>query len=275
MSTKRIFGIIFSVLSFALIIWALIRITSFAGQLHSWSPPFAKYEIITIVVGGIGLILLIIGLIFIFSNNKNTLVNPSNPKIETQSQQGTLNVKISAQQVSEASKDAIEVSKSFMSDPVGGISNVYLKLGETKSLSVGILFLIITIVVFVIGSSLNNSPFFMGLFSVLFMLCILFISLFVSRGFLNGKGTIHSDIFITGLSLLPLSILILVSSLMNVSFGWGFFAYLSFGLTFTTLIMFSCLTKIYQYSESKSSILIAIILFLAINSLNVVFKIYY
>jgi len=275
MSAKKIFGIIFSVLSLGLIIWTVTRMTSIAGQLHSWSPPFEKYETVTIIVGVVGLILLIIGLIFLFSKDKIQQNNASLPNTTSQSQHEVTNVKISAQQVSEASKDALEVSKSFMSDPVGGLANVYLKLGEAKSLSVGILFMVITVILFVIGFILANSPFLSGVLSILFMLAIVFVSLAVSRGMFNGKGTINSDILITGLSLLPFSILIFVSSLVDVSYVWGFFAYLSFGLTYTILILFSGFTKIYQFSESKSSIFIAVILFLVLNAVNIVFKIIY
>jgi len=160
-----------------------------------------------------------------------------------------------------------------MSDPVGGLASVYLRLGEAKSLSVGILFMVITIILFVLGFILANETFLVGVLSILFMLAIVFISLSVSRGMFNGKGTINSDILIAGLSLLPFSVLILVSSLLGVSYGWGFFGYLSFGLTYTILILFSGFTKIYQFSESKSSILIAIILFLVLNAVNIIFKI--
>jgi len=275
MSTKKIFGIIFSVLSLGLIIWTVTRITSFAGQLYSWSPPFEKYEIVTIIVGVVGLILLILGLIFIFSKEKNEPSYSSQPQMPGQSQHEATNVKISAQQVSEASRDAIEVSKSFISDPIGGLANAYSKLGESKSLSVGILFIILTIILFFLGFILKNSNFLGSVLPILLMLAIVFASLSASRVMFNGKGTISSDIFITGLSLLPFSFLILISSLVEVSFGWSFFAYISFGLTYTILILFSGFTKIYQFSESKSSIFIAIILFLVLNAINIVFKIMY
>ncbi|KAF0148030.1 MAG: hypothetical protein FD143_2973 [Ignavibacteria bacterium] len=210
---------------------------------------------------------------FIDKNEVKNQSDSSHQQTPPKSEHEAANVKISAQQVSETSKDAIEVSKSFMSDPVGGLASVYLKLGEAKSLSVGILFMVITIILFVIGFILANSTFLGGILSILFMLAIVFVSLSVSRGMFNGKGTINSDILITGLSLLPFSVLIFVSSLVGVSYGWGFFAYLSFGLTYTILILFSGFTKIYQFSESKSSIFIAIILFLVLNAVNIVFKI--
>jgi len=233
------------------------------------------------LVGNVILSILIFAIIggligyFIDKNEVKIQSYPSHQQTSSNSEHEATNVKISSQQVSETSKDAIEVSKSFMSDPVGGLASVYLKLGEAKSLSVGILFTVITVILFVISFILANSTFLVGFLSIIFMLVIVFVSLSVSRGMLNGKGTINSDILITGLSLLPFSILIFISSLLGVSYGWGFFAYLSFGLTYSVLILFSGFTKIYQFSESKSSIFIAIILFLILNAANIVFKMLY
>jgi hypothetical protein len=210
---------------------------------------------------------------FIDKSKVQNQSDSSHQQTPPKSEHDAANVKISAQQVSETSKDAIEVSKSFISDPVGGLASIYLKLGEAKSLSVGILFMVITIILFVIGVLMVNSTFLFGILSILFMLAIVFVSLSLSRGMFNGKGTINSDILITGLSLLPFSVLIFVSSLVGVSSHWGLFAYLNFGLTYSILILFSGFTKIYQFSESKSSILIAVILFLVLNAVNIVFKI--
>jgi hypothetical protein len=58
-------GIIFTVIGGVVLIWVITRFTSFAGQLHSWSPPFAEYEIITLVGAGISVFLIIFGLICI------------------------------------------------------------------------------------------------------------------------------------------------------------------------------------------------------------------
>lgn len=278
MSAKKIFGIIFSVLSLGLIIWTVTRITSFAGQLHSWSPPFEKYEIATIVVGVIGLILLILGLIFLFSKDKNEQSYSSHQQMISKPEQEATNVKISAQQVSDASKeatkDAIEVSKSFMSDPIGGLSNAYIKLGDVKSRGVGILFMVLTLIIFTLGFSMAYphpaTTILKSLFVILIMQLIVFISLFISRSMSNVKGSIDSDIYISGLSLFPFSILVLISGIIGVLSMPGIFAYFCFGLTYTILILFSGLTKIYTFSESKSSIIIAVILFLVLNSINIV-----
>lgn len=61
---KKTLGIILSVLGFAGVIFAYSRVTSLYGQMHTWSPPFTDYEISTIVIGVVAIVLLIIGIIF-------------------------------------------------------------------------------------------------------------------------------------------------------------------------------------------------------------------
>jgi hypothetical protein len=63
MEQAKTMGIIFLVIGGAIGIWAFTRITSFAGQLHSWTPPFTEYEMMTLGGGAIALVLIILGLI--------------------------------------------------------------------------------------------------------------------------------------------------------------------------------------------------------------------
>lgn len=279
MSSKKITGIVLIVISVALIIWAITRITSFAGQLHSWSPPFSDYEVVTLVVGVIALILLIVGILLILWKNKNVSTNTSDSANLEQPKESSINFKSSAHQITEvskeAAKDAVEVSKSFFSDPIGGLSNTFTKLGDIKSRSVGILFIVFTIIIFVIGFSqtISNYNYYSNTFikSILIIIvleAIVFFSLMLSRAALNGQGSINSDFYITGLSLAPFGLLIFISSILGIQSIWSFFAYLCFGITYTVLILFSGLTKIYKFSDSKSSIIIAIILFLLMNIIN-------
>ena len=61
---KKTLGIILSIIGVVGLIFAYTRITSLYGQMHTWSPPFESYEIITITIGAITLILLIVGIVF-------------------------------------------------------------------------------------------------------------------------------------------------------------------------------------------------------------------
>jgi len=60
---SRTLGIILTVIGAAIGVWTFTRVTSLAGQLHTWAPPFTSYEVTTLVGGAIAVALLIVGLI--------------------------------------------------------------------------------------------------------------------------------------------------------------------------------------------------------------------
>ena len=62
--SKKTLGIVLSVVGLAGGLFAYTRITSLYGQMHSWSPPFDGFEISTIIIGVVALVLLIVGIIF-------------------------------------------------------------------------------------------------------------------------------------------------------------------------------------------------------------------
>ncbi len=65
MEQAKTIGIIALVIGGAIGIWVFTRITNFAGQMHSWQPPFTdtEYEMITLGGAAIALVLIIVGLI--------------------------------------------------------------------------------------------------------------------------------------------------------------------------------------------------------------------
>jgi hypothetical protein len=63
-ANKKTLGIVFSVIGLAGGVFAYARLTSLYGQMHSWSPPFDGFEISTILIGIVALVLLIAGIIF-------------------------------------------------------------------------------------------------------------------------------------------------------------------------------------------------------------------
>lgn len=63
MSSRKITGIVCTVLGGMLSLWVIARLSSAAGWKQTWAPPFATYEWVTLVgaVGAAGL--LIVGLL--------------------------------------------------------------------------------------------------------------------------------------------------------------------------------------------------------------------
>ena len=62
---KKTLGIILTVLGGVAVIWTYTRVTSLVGQMHTWTPPFTSYETITIGGGGVALVVLIVGIVFL------------------------------------------------------------------------------------------------------------------------------------------------------------------------------------------------------------------
>lgn len=69
-NNKKVVGIVLTVVGFAIGFWTFSRVTSLVGQMHTFSPPFDQYEIITFFSGGIAILLVIIGLISLVSSQK-------------------------------------------------------------------------------------------------------------------------------------------------------------------------------------------------------------
>lgn len=67
---SKIYGIILCVLGGAAGMWVFARLTSLAGKIHSWEPPFTDYETITIVGAVIAILFLIIGLLSLTTKEK-------------------------------------------------------------------------------------------------------------------------------------------------------------------------------------------------------------
>lgn len=185
----------------------------------------------------------------------------------------TLNIQQMSDISKETAKDAIEVSKSFFADPIGGIYDAYIKVGDRKAKSVGIFFMIISFALLINLRYMSSpdsliSSFVTGSYAFIGLQLVVFMTLIITRLFLSGKGSLSSDIYISGIAIFPFLVMLLVGFIIGAQSYWGNYAYLSIGIVYTTLILFSGLTKIMAFSESKASIIIAVILFLMLNTMN-------
>lgn len=43
-------------------VWVFVRMTSLAGKMHTWSPPFSEYETWTLIAAGVAVLFLLIGI---------------------------------------------------------------------------------------------------------------------------------------------------------------------------------------------------------------------
>ena len=63
MKSAKTIGVVCTVLGGALGLWVITRLSNVAGQMQTWAPPFARYEVVTLTVASAAVLLLIVGLI--------------------------------------------------------------------------------------------------------------------------------------------------------------------------------------------------------------------
>ena len=63
MKEDRTVGIFLMIAGGMLGVWVFMSLTSYAGRLYTWSPPFSEYEVTTLIAGGIAIALVIAGII--------------------------------------------------------------------------------------------------------------------------------------------------------------------------------------------------------------------
>lgn len=176
---------------------------------------------------------------------------------------------VASVRVKAASADAFGAFKSFMGNPVGGLADAYNSLGPGKALGVGITFGIVFAVCMLL-SMYRVVPEFLrptgvgGFLKLVVVAVVPFVALFVAtlavRTVFRGEGTIGSDSFLSGASLLPLGIIALIASILGPS-NWNVIQFLAiFSISITILMLFAGLTRIYKISERMATIAVPIML---------------
>lgn len=168
-----------------------------------------------------------------------------------------------------ASSDAFGAFKTFASDPVGGLSPAYDKLGAGKAMAVGITFgavfaLCIALALYrTLGQFLFHG--FGGFLKILLIAVVPFVALMLSslgvRTIFRGEGEIGTDSYVAGASLLPFGIVAIIMALLGSSLNMNVIYYLSLlSISLTILMLFAGLTRIYKISERMATIAIPLML---------------
>lgn len=171
--------------------------------------------------------------------------------------------------VKAASTDALGAFKTFASDPVGGLSPAYDKLGSGKAMAVGITFgvvfaLCMSLAIYrTIGQFLF--PGFGGFMKILLIAVVPFVALMLAglgvRTIFRGEGEIGTDSYIAGASLLPFGIVAILMALLGSSLNLNVIYFLGLlSISLTILMLFSGLTRIYKISERMATIAIPLML---------------
>lgn len=171
--------------------------------------------------------------------------------------------------VQTAFKDGWQAARVFGLNPTGGLLPAFAKLDKQRAIAVSILYGVIFDLCFSLGMGLflwRSGKLSLGYFLVLIIIGIIpFINLTVASGFarviFRSAGSFSGDLFIAGASLLPLALLVLITAILNY---WALGAIIGvFAISYMMLTLYAGCNQISNISESKSALIIPIMLLLA------------
>jgi hypothetical protein len=177
-----------------------------------------------------------------------------------------------AEKVKAASTDALGAFKVFWANPVGGLAPAYESLGPSRALAVGITFG----VVFALCALFGMYRFVSGMFGAygggmgvggFLKLVVIVIVPFVSvaaacaaiRMVFGGSGSLGTDCFIGGASLLPFAVVALLQALLGPGDYQTIMIVALFAVCITILMLFTGLTRVYKISERSATLAVPLI----------------
>jgi len=173
--------------------------------------------------------------------------------------------------VTKTANDAWAALKSLGLDPVGGLLQTYQTLGPVRALSVGVAFGLAFAVFFVLAAykipQIDMIPATKGLSGFLKILVVgftPFLSLttacVIGAKVGNGKGDLACKSFISGVSLLPLLIVSLISAVIGIGNIEVSLILFTVAICITVMILFNGLTRIEELSDKAASYIVPLML---------------
>jgi curved DNA-binding protein CbpA len=173
------------------------------------------------------------------------------------------------QSAAEVPLDAWRVSRAVAFNPMGSLLPSFAKLNRSRAIAIGLLFAILFDVCFVIGiaitwqayDDLGPAPILklIGLGAISFI--NLAIASLLMRLILRGHGSVAGDCFIAGMTLLPLSLIILLNGLLPIPVVIVLGA---FTFCYTVLTLYSGCSQISNLSEGQSALAVPIMLLIVL-----------
>jgi hypothetical protein len=173
-----------------------------------------------------------------------------------------------ADKVKAASTDALNAFKKFAVNPVGGLLSVYESLDKQRAMTVGIVFgavFVLCLILGIIFTALRfTRPGVVDILRTLIMGVVVFFSIVGASAFarkvFGGAGSIESDCFIGGASLLPMGLFALLASLIGFV-GFEIITVLFvFAMCYTVLILYTGCTQISQIPDSRAALAVSAML---------------
>ncbi len=162
--------------------------------------------------------------------------------------------------------NSIFAFKSFALNPTGGLLPAFASLDKHQATSVGVMFAVVANFCFVSGIYLGwrdllNDP---SIYKLIMVGVVPFVSLSIvsaiARGIFGRNGSLAGDIFLAGASLLPVSFLILISSISK-SLPSNTLPILSVFIScYTILMLYSGCTQISNLPEKAAVFVVPVML---------------
>lgn len=179
------------------------------------------------------------------------------------------------EQVKETMDAALTTAKALGLDPVGGLLKAYQALGATRSLGVGLAFglvfsLLVVLTVYKIGfmEMFIGKSGVTGFLKVMVIGFTLFFSLsiacLIGEKIGRGKGNFSSNCFISGVALLPIGIVSLISTLIGYENFEVTFILATISICMLVMILFAGLTRIGELSDKVASYIVPLMLIVSV-----------
>ncbi|HEX4000956.1 MAG TPA: DUF4339 domain-containing protein [Pirellulales bacterium] len=173
-----------------------------------------------------------------------------------------------------AGTDALKAFKVMAKNPVGGLRVAYENLGPTRAMQVGIVFAIIfDLSMAFAGQTLMSSfnsvhgNFGSWIVAAIKLMVIGLIPFGAAvggfaavRASLKGEGSIFSDMFVAGASLVPATIFFLASRILTVANAEVVFVIFVFAVTTTILILYSGFTTLQRIPEAVATLVVPLVI---------------
>lgn len=191
--------------------------------------------------------------------------------LKVQNAGGAFDADKAKEHVTKTANDAWAALKSLGLDPVGGLLQTYQSLGALRALSVGVAFGFAFAFFFVLAvykiPQINFIPSAQGVsgfFKIMIVGFTPFLSLcvacFIGSKVGNGKGDLACKSFISGVSLLPLLIVSLISAVIGVGNIEVSLILFTVAICITVMILFNGLTRIEELSDKAASYVVPLML---------------
>jgi len=168
-----------------------------------------------------------------------------------------------AERIRSRSRDAFRVVKTIVANPVGGLSTAYQSLEKRQALEVGLLFGAVSEICVVVGLYLflprwAGTPDFGEIVKILILGVVPFAAIagasFAARKIFRAPGgSIESDVFIGGISLLPQSLVVLLAGILGYANHEVVAIAAVFALSYTILILHAGCVRISGISEAGAA----------------------